>query len=632
MALLAASPFTAASESKQILSDELSLWHSPASSGHSRLSYSAYEPLRVRATGADYYFRSGSGFAASGIRYGEMKLSRPDGDLLYLPREIETRGLKAVRVFVRKSNPQSKWRISIMQSAFSEAVLVEGDKRARVRRVGAWDEVTIPLSGLAYKKRPANIPAKPTLREPDLLLSWYKPRQGTLFGLRLAMQGAKAGDSLFMDDLSVLRDGPLFSGTIQGYLKPVQAGARVIATTDKGSVSAVVSASGSFSLKLPEGAKKGEIVAETSNQVFSPLQGRFLELGTHVPTLAFNTTSTNNASFPATGNVNASLYDYSHDGARIEPYQHYAVGVAEEKNQLVYAELKANAFGYIDRDRRKENPDNAYRALILGECHHMGVHIAQADNWWNEAEGILSVSEPRPVELISASFHYAPFVNGWPAFQELEPVFKPNMVILPIIDPEVLNMNVEEYVREWLSAVPGHLPTYQFETSPSGATVRKPNDREWLVYRAGMSEEERKSIRKKYHSWEYVQADASKRPDWVKRNLKGVEAGLKEFAAAGKSMKTRVVVLYISDFHLKSNKEENGIRYVPALFLEEMRNMSLRAGVEFVDLSPKIHRVMAGDDTYMQYYRGNGHWTAYGHYRMGKALADYVKSQISVTR
>jgi len=618
--------FASADTSSQIVFDELSLWHSPGNSG---VVYDSFEPLRVRRESAEYFFRTNALNAYSGIRYGEIRLSGKQGGILYLPRDLDLHNASALKVFVRKSNPNSRFSISIFQSPTAEASFSEGSTGLQSKSDGKWSEVTIPLANIKFQQIHRYQPANPTFREPDLFLTWHKAQPGKLWGVRLGLTSGRKGDRLFVDHLVVLRNQAPSARVLKGRLEPAVPGARVVVTTDKGTATAVVDGAGAFTVGLPSDSSKAEIVAETDRLVFTPAQGRFMELGEYLPPLLIKTSESAIAQPPKGGNMNSSRYFYGDRlGSRVEPLLNFGVAVEESNKQLVLAELASNALGYIDQDHPVDGSPNAYRVIWLGECHQMGVHIAQADNWWNEAEGLLAVTtNKRPVELISASFHYSPFVNAWPAFIHLTKKYRPNLVILPLIDPEVLNVNIEEYMMEWLSASKGHLPTDQFVVGSNGKITHRPYDSDWEVYREQMPEQKKKEIRKKYYSWEYVREDRNATPQWARDNLAAIEAALGRFAKESHRLGTRVIVLYISDFHLKSNRDENGVKYLPKLFLDNMRAMTMRAGLEFVDISKDIHRVMPGNDTDRIYFRGNGHWTPYGHFRAGKALASYLATQ-----
>jgi hypothetical protein len=619
------STFAFAANSSQIIFDELSPWHSPGNSG---VAYDSFEPLRVRREGVDFFFRTDARKAFNGIRYGEIRLRSPQGSLLYLPRELDLKDAISLRFYIRKTNPNSTINISLFQSADRQASFPEESLNLRIQPDGEWYEATIPLASISYQKFHNNLPANPMFRESEVFLNWHKSSPGKLWGIRLNINNGKKGDSLFIDRLIIVRNKTPSTRSLQGYLEPAIPGARVIVTSDKGIATTQVGKSGEFSITLPPNSTMAEIIAETDKMVFTPIQGRFMEFGEYLPPLLIKTSESGITKSQIKGNMNSSRYFYEdRAGPRFEPLLHFGIGVEENNKQLVLAELFSNSLGYIDQDHPIDGSSDVYRVLWLGECHQMGVHVAQSDSWWIQTEAMLTITTKRPVEIISASFHYSPFVNAWPAYKNLTKKYRPNLVILPIIDPEVLNLNVEEYIMEWLSASKGHLPTYQFSLGSNGKVVHKTYDSDWQLYREQMSEQMKKAIRKKYYSWEYVREDRKSTPQWVLKNLSGIEAALREFANDSKQMGTRVIVLYISDFHLKSNREENGIKYTPKPFLDDMRAMTKRAGLEFVDLSPNIHRVMAGDDTDRIYFKGNGHWTPYGHFRAGKALSNYLAIQ-----
>ena len=616
-----------ADAAEQILSDEMSLWHSPGNSGG---AYSTFEPLRVRRDGAEYFFRNNPGHAFRGSHYGEVNLLGESGGIIYLPRDIDLKNASELKVYLRKSNSNSKWIITLYKSPALFVEVKEGSNYAAEEKKGEWTEVIINLKNLRYVNKKISLPVKPVFREPEVFASLYKVPENYLWGIRIGLEGGRKGDSLDFDSLAL--DRIVYGNSqrvIRGRIEPIVPNVSVILSTDKGINQAIVDRHGKFSIPLPAGATKTEIIAKADKYIFTPKQGRFLELGDYIPDLFISTSETGVVDSPLIGNSNTSRYFYGDKmGPRIEPNLHFGVTVEEENKRLVFAELASNNLGYIDRDHRPLNSDGAYRILWLGECHQMGVHIAQSDSWVNQAEGLLSIQNKTPIEIISASFHYSPFINAWPAFVGLTKAYRPNMIVLPIIHPEVLNLNIEEYIMEWLSASKGHLPTYQFELSKSGKLIRHQNDGEWEVYREAMPDDKRKEIRKKYYTWEYVRENRAEAPPWVSANTKAILGALKEYTKEAKRNNARVVLMYISDFHFQSKKVEGSGTYDPKLFHDEMKSMALHSGMEFVDLSTQIYKGMPGNDSDKFFYRGNGHWTPYGHYRAGVALADFLDGSL----
>lgn len=625
-------PLFEAPRSELILMDETSLWHSPFNSG---ISYAGFEPVRVRRQGAEYFQRAdtaGAGAAASGLRYGEIRLVEADGGLLYLPRQVAYDPRDRLRVFLRRDSAAGDWAVSVYRSATDIATVRRDSAGVTLQQAGAWEEVTIDLRALSYAPAAPFDPAKDgDVRDADFLLSQFVQPEGTLYGIGLSIPGGQAGDRLFVDRMALLKSAELAHGTLRGRIMPPVPEATVFLRSDAGDARHAMGADGTFEIPVPEGARILEVVAETPDRVISPETGRFLENGSYLPELIFHSEDFVFDQGVGEGNQNTSLLVFEDKyGPRFEPDQSFLIQVEVEEEIVAAAELSTNRFGYIDTDHSLENPDGSYRVMIHGGSHHMGVHLTQADQWWNEAGAAANMLVTRPVEVISASFNYACWTSSWPVVRDLGNDLAPDIVLLPIIDPGLLNLVVEEYMMDWLSAAQGRRVSYQFELLADGTVEHKPNDPDWHLYRESVSEEDHKRIRAQYVSNPYVVADPEERADWVKDSIALSVASLREFAALAEQRGSRVGILYMSDYGITKTAtfELDGVVYDQNVFRDLMQTMARDSGVEFIDIAEAVHMQMDSADIPRMYYGYNGHLTPYGHYRYGQALGDLIASWV----
>lgn len=618
-------PKEVAGQGERVLMDELSLWNNPSNAG---ISYADFEPLRVRATGAEYLPRTGK-FAGAGNRYGEIRLTAENGSLLYLPRLVALDADDELSVLLRTKSEAGKWQISVYPEAGKVARVDAATQGVKTEQRGEWLAVTIPLAALKTETHEIKIANKKSWRDAGRLLSQYNLPKGYLYGIEFSLAGGKAGDVLYIDRLALVKKAHTATDKLEGRLVPALDGAEILLQSDKGEAKAKANPDGTFEVPVPEGAKIVSVVAATSEKVMSPRTGRYLEIGTYLPKLVIPTDDPIVERSLDKGDSNDGLYVYEEKyGPRVEPDQHFLVQVTNDGKLVTASELATNRWGYIDRDRTADNPDDAYRVMILGECHHMGLHIAQSDIWWNEAEAAASIRTSRPVEFVSASFNHASWTSSWPAFRDFGADMKPDIVLLPMIDPGVLNLVVEEYMMDWLGASQGHRPAYQFELDANGKLVHKPNDPDWQLHRTTLPEAEHKRIRDQYVSLPYVPADDAQLPQWVRDSLKLSTKTLKEFGKLAKQRKSRFAVLYISNFGSSKTDlvTENGVTYDPNKFRTLMQKMAKDAGVEFIDISNELHMSMNGQDAKRIFFSNNGHFTPYAHYRYGQVLAEMFSS------
>ncbi len=634
-------------EGEYILADEFSLWHNPSNSG---ISYDRFEPLRVRRNGAEYFHRADAAqvfqgadaaqylqgadvaeqaFAASGRRYSEIRLTKKDGGILYLPRWVAFDTADVLTLYVRHNAAQGQWRVSVYPTADKVAHVTAESNAVTVTQKGEWSAVDIRFDALSFEDYELKMPKRKTLRDANALLAEYRPERGMLYGLEFSLIGGEPKDSLYIDRVSLKKPRRTAPDVLTGQIVPPVRGATVTVLSDQGEHRAMTRWDGSFEISIPQGATKIAITAQTKDRVMSPRTGRFLEIGTYLPHIVIPSGDPSLDHSPAEGDSNDSYYIYEDKfGPRMEPNHHFFIQVTNDRRDVAAAELGTNRFGYIDRDRMASNPDKAYRVMVLGECHHMGVHVAQADSWWNEAEAVATMMSERPIEVISASFNHASFTSAWPAFRDLGEVLEPDLVLLPMVDPGVLNLTIEEYMMEWLGASKDHRPAYQFEFDADGVLVHKPNDPDWQLYRATMAPEEHKRIRDRYVSLPYAHADLAEIPQWVKDNIKLSVASLAEFGKLAKQRKTRFAILYISNYGSSKTElvKEDGKTYDPNKFRTLMRDMARDAGIEFLDVADELHMSMAGADAARIVYRENGHFSPYAHYRYGQALGKRIPS------
>ena len=617
---------------EQIIVDELSLWHQ----SNSGISYQSYEPMRVRRYGAEYFYRTDSlnkKFAASGSHYSEIQLLEPNGGILFLPRNIHFNTQDTLKVQLQTNKKDGHWKISVYQTPKKVAHITVDTPEITKTPIGDWLEISIPFSNLMYEENNTTLLARDYWNNDEFLLQKYIAQESNIFGLKFSLTGGQAGDSLYIDRISILKPVHSQLNTITGQLLPPISYARIIIRDNIGNVQIVnTKNNGKFKTTLAPGATTFEIIAQTSDRIISPQNGRYQEVGSYMPDIKIFSQDGEISAPPKNGAVNDAIYIYSKKyGPRIEPYQNFLIQTAIGNRIVAAAELTTNRYGYIDRDRRPANPDNAYRVMVLGGSHEMGVHLAQADIFWNEAEVFANLKTSRPVEVISASFHHAAWTSGWPAFYDLGADLKPDLVLLPMMDPGILNLSIEEYIMNWLSAAKDQRPTYQFVLDLDGKLVHKPNEPDWMLYREPMPEKEHKRIRNQYVATPYVYSDPAKEPQWVKDNIKLTITTLAEFARLAKERGTRVGILYISNYGSSQTDLiiEGGDTYDPKKFRLLINNIAKNAGIEFFDISDDIHLRMDRRDLKRVYFTGDGHMTPYGHYRYGQALGKMILSIIA---
>ena len=608
---------------EQVLFDELDFWQHPRSVGN---TYPSFEPLRVRTTSARYFLRNdlgGEKAAASGNRYGELVLDNASGSVTYLPQRVDFSGTRGYAIRLRKSDPASRISLSVQVDAQTVATVTEGTGAFAAIADTAWHDVRLPFSDFKFARVPLPTREKADWTAPVDFLAASRAPQGFVFGVAIALAG-KAGDQLFFDRLSVLRaPGAARPGIVGGVLTPPESGYTVHVRNKSREWTAQPDDQGRFSIDVGEDAGIVEVFAEKDKEILAPDSGLYHEMSPAMPVLRISSTPEGGSYFPADTGMNTSKYEYTAPiGAHFRP-GHFAVSRKQGDTMQFFLEQHSNGYGFLDRDRRMENPDKAFRVVVLGDSYYEGIYNDMRDVVWNQAEARAAMMGGRPVEVIAASHHHAPFINSWSQFTEYALKLKADLVVISLIHPEVLNFGIEDYVREWLGFHPDHPPSNIFSFAPDGSLAMKRFDPDWRAYTVEMSPEEHKAIRARIDTTQYVRTDIENAPEWVGQNLRLIEAALIRFREEAAKTGTEVALGYSPwEVNMERMEPRGDYKKDVSLLRPRMKALAERAGITFLDLSSRIYDGHTKEDIF--YIPGDGHWSSFAHYRAGLALYEEI--------
>lgn len=617
---------------EQILFDELDLWHHPRSLSN---TYPSFEPIRVRTINAQYFFRNDilvDGFAASGHRYGELNVAQSSGSVMYLPQSIDFSGTVGYTVRLRKSNPASQISLRLYVNSHTYATLTEGQKEFQAIGDTEWHEVRIPFSSFEFASIPVEKKAQPDWTDPADFLNAYDGVQGDVYAVELGIQNASAGDQLFFDRLSVLR-AP--SGKKRGVLTgritpPLESDVTVHVQSKDGQWDAVPGSDGHFEIALPTDLGIFEVTASSGLQLFPPKTGLYLEMSDALPELEISTLPEEGTDYPVKEGFNSSTYVYDAPiGARFKP-GHFGFAKTNGDKIQLFLEQRINSFGFLDRDRRLENPDKAFRVVVIGDSYYEGIFNDMRDAVWNQAEARSAMMLGRPVEVIAASHHHAPFINSWSQFTQYALKLKPDLVIITLIHADILNFAMEDYVRDWLGFAPDHPPSAIFSLNSEGMLEMKEFDPDWQAYKQPLSDEEKARVRAEIQTIQYVREDIENAPAWVQHNLDTVTAAFAKFGTEARSQGAELAIGF-SAFEPNMNRIEDNPAFKKDTSLLRPRMMALakKANVSFLDLSKLIYEGHTAEDNL--YIPADGHWSSYAHYRAGNAIYNAIRERAGVS-
>lgn len=624
-------PEQMAAAQEQVLFDELDIWHHPRSLSN---TYPSFEPLRVRVEGAQYFFRNdfrSEPFAASGHRYGEIRLAGPRGSLMYLPQYLDFDGTVGFALRLRKSDPKMRASLRVYVDDEISATVKEGDPGFPVIEDTGWHEVSVPFSAFAFGSAPRRGAEDGGWTDPEQFLAAWDAPSGYVFAVEIGAEGASAGDALFFDRLSVLRTpSGRAGGVLAGRLVPAQPGMVVHLRSRVGAREVEPAADGSFEFALPPDAGIVEVYASDGRRRFAPRTGLYLERGEYLPELSIPAVEESGSDYPIDKAINSSTYVYDAPvGARFAP-GHFGVSRKTADGVQFLLEQRANEFGFIDRDRRLQNPDRAYRVVLIGDSYYMGLYNDMRDAVWNQAEARAAMMLDAPVEVISATHHHAPFVNSWSQFTEYALKLKPDLVVISLIHPEVLNFAREEYVRLWLGFDPAHPPSAMFGLDGRGDLRMTPFDPNWRAFARALTEEEKADIATRVDTPQYVRKDIGQAPPFIHENLDVAARALAKFAEEARRRGVELALGYSAfEANMDRMRRNTDLELDTALFRPRMKELAERAGVTFLDLSATIYSGHEAEDNL--YIPDDGHWSSYAHYRAGEAVFEALAERIGAS-
>lgn len=611
-----------------ILNDEFSLWHSSFNSGFSTYEY---EPVRVREYGASYFHRTNWEKAAFGRRFGEIVLNEDNGSLLYLPRKVLYDNDDILKFYFRSDNENAAWQASIYKTDSKVATVTAQTPGVKNYTYYKWKKVEIPFSVLDFKS--INTDEVPHLNsKSDEMLQYYKPKTKYFYGVEFSLENGKKGDRFYFDRISLKKTERTQENMVTGIIlgdKDEQFTVNLI--TDQGSFSKTVKGKGRFEIELPPAAKMAEIFIENNSRMYSPRNGRYIENGSYIPIRIFIPSDEYIASPPKEGEVDNSTYMFDSPlGVHLTPNRKFLMQTKIDGKIATAAEHSANNYGFTDAARRPENPDNAFRVMILGDDNHMGLHINQADIFTLEAAGLLNIYSHTPVELINASSKYSSFTNSWPIFKEYGALLSPDLVLLPIFDPRLLIETIPEYMAAKHGGTKGHNISFHFGLDENGALIELPNSPDWKNQNGSYTKEELDEFRKTYLPSSYTIAEQKDWPEWLRQNIKINKLALKKFKALAEERDQKIAILYISRYGRGMNSKYSlkDVEYDQSVFLNLIKDMASEANIDVIDVSEEIYgRKFGKNDGYLT-FKSNGHFTNFGHFRYGHALARAINSYL----
>ena len=316
-------------------------------------------------------------------------------------------------------------------------------------------------------------------------------------------------------------------------------------------------------------------------------------------------------------------------------YVHSGIGTPQEfENHLQISNL-----GFLDRDRRPENPDRARRVLFLGNCNLFGHSTPRAHHANVLLEDLLTRRTGYPTEVIAMADSAMSFGKHWSYYRELGRPFRPEVVcmFLQSSGVEMMEADPEAFAR-FYEYEPGHFPCSLFRDGNDGGLTCIDPDPEYFRFvgkdsarRAARDAEKKKGG---YYSdgvdwntvyfrtdWESIPAPAQRAWDHFARVLRFYRDELAKDGA-------RLVIVLTPEAQLSVgglNKDFTDVNGAPCnsrLVGERVGKLCKGLGVGCLNVTPDAVAALP-EPTYYT-WRHDGHPCAYGNRVLAESVCDYL--------
>lgn len=626
--------------SREIVFQDLDLYDHSRYMGN---TYPAFVPERVRRYNANYFLRSvksDKGSARLDIHWGEVELTSPTGSVIYLPRDLAWKDALGISFKYRNLAEKGKAYLRVYRSPELCATVEEGEEGFPYGEpVDQWKQVVVPISKLNFVK---TTPQSDAARQGGAMfaLSKYYPADDSFFyAIELGISASKPQSKLWFSNICIHR--PLAKGrTLVGKVEPTVPNQEIMINTPLDKFIVKTDSSGEFRLAIPRNANRYEIMTRYQGIWYAPTSGRFQQIeqrddieNAYVPPARIVMDNTPPAHFAA--DLNFARCYYSVDTSyRYYPSQFFLYpgtpDAVKEKRQEFFIEFTSNSTGYIDRDRRPENPDMNYRVAILGPCYIAGHQISSQEHLAAVTESILRF-RGRRVEVICAAHNTHLGFGSYAPFKNYILGLKPDLVVFNLVHPAQLKYFLTDLCAMDQGYDARHPIIYQMEyDAKTGRLMQIPNTSDALVMRSNAP----KRLEGNPDFWggvnwpdDWARVDRSKWPSRLTESFNVCQAGLKYMADECRHNGAKFgLLLGADDGTLQNEKyEKDGIQYDRSQWLTLMKESTDKADallINGVARVPEFARDNVGD--YLHHWKIDDHWTPAGHRAVAEVLADQI--------
>ena len=579
---------------------------------------------RLQPDGASYYFQQRHAY--SGKYAAEVQLERDGkGTVCWKPYLANNHETSHLRFAYKKTNPKSRVIVGWSQEGETPQFIATDGNRNGLQgwEIPCHEDTDYHEVVVSYADMLAPSDGK----------SKVIPR-GRVKNFYIGLVGEK-GDSIFFDKIEFLSPRGLrpHSGDgllVGGRIHPPRDGEPVRLNL-MGEVREAITDRGGwyFFHNVPAGAI-AEITFQRAGMTYWPARGRLAQIEKNdvehhifaldprspsIPRPEFGQQKVPKTLGPQTVSATEPLH-----GNTYQPHSRrfYANNIDSKVGYLV--EDWVNNRGWMDKDRRTENPDGSLRLFLSGACLEEGAQTPVRDHLNIVLESMLRRRTGINVEVAVASHSNSSIAANSYLYEKYGRSLKPDFVVL--MNEPVHMWHLEPTLMEkYVGWTRGHSPYRSFDFDDNGRLVEFPPDPGYAVFAKKV---DWKPLVDNLHiSWTY--SLLSEYPPAVEKSFQLFQAIAHErFVKDLETHGGRLIVAsgsFANDYPYRDQTVGTGKNQLSAgKYFQEMRRVTESAGGLFVDLSAPVLRFDFGE--IMSYGNVDGHLTPTGHYLIAKALAD----------
>jgi|GEM_PF-4846975 len=283
-------------------------------------------------------------------------------------------------------------------------------------------------------------------------------------------------------------------------------------------------------------------------------------------------------------------------------------------------EETANNYGWPDKDRRRENPDNSLRILLLGNCWFQGQQVVTAHRCSTFLESLLRRRTGLNVEVINASTSSGNVGEHAATYQKYGRRFKPHIVLLILNahNPFDTDPNLLERRYGWAK---GHAPNKTYDFDKNGNLISYTPDPNFLAH---LVQPNMAPLINKVPFLDSYFATCNY-PPILQRALHLIAAIQKNEIisdAEESGAKTTLFYGFMETIYPQYGKKCGDISLARETWFNTLEDLCFQTGAYSVNLQSE--GVFHENHKFRLLFESNSHPTPFGHYRLATAFANKI--------